>query len=153
MISNIDSMIKWASGFVDGEGYLQYKQEPYKRIRMEVCNTDFRPIEVLQEIFGGKVYYRKPRVTAKGTITKPQKMWVVLNEECYEACKSLLPFLITSKKIDVAKQTDTTGLWDTTKGFIIKKKDIEQIDSNVVEFKPKETWVEGYKKWKEENND
>ncbi len=104
MISNIESMIKWASGFVDGEGYLQYKQEPYKRIRMEVCNTDFRPIEVLQEIFGGKVYYKKPRVSAKGTITKPQKIWVVLNEECYEACKSLLPFLITSKKINTAKQ-------------------------------------------------
>ena len=104
MISNIESMIKWASGFVDGEGYLQYKQEPYKRIRMEVCNTDFAPIEILQEIFGGKVYYRKPRVSAKGTITKPQKMWVILNEECYEACKSLLPFLITKKKKDIAKQ-------------------------------------------------
>ena len=50
-------------------------------------------------------------------------------------------------------QTDTTGLWDTTKGFVIKKKDIEQIDSNIIEFKPKETWVEGYKKWKEESND
>ena len=50
-------------------------------------------------------------------------------------------------------QTNTTGLWDTTKGFVIKKKDIEQIDSNVIEFKPKETWVEGYKKWKEESND
>tara|TARA_R100000353_G_scaffold48412_1_gene38503 strand:- start:101 stop:370 length:270 start_codon:yes stop_codon:yes gene_type:complete len=50
-------------------------------------------------------------------------------------------------------QTDTTGLWDTTKGFVIKKKDIERIESNVVEFKPKETWVEGYKKWKEESND
>ena len=35
----------------------------------------------------------------------------------------------------------------------IKKKDIERIESNVVEFKPKETWVEGYKKWKEESND
>ena len=35
MISNIDSMIKWASGFVDGEGYIQYKQEPYKRIRID----------------------------------------------------------------------------------------------------------------------
>ena len=35
----------------------------------------------------------------------------------------------------------------------IKKKDIELIESNVVEFKPKETWVEGYKKWKEESND
>tara|TARA_R100000697_G_scaffold69827_1_gene82194 strand:- start:525 stop:653 length:129 start_codon:yes stop_codon:yes gene_type:complete len=31
-------------------------------------------------------------------------MWVILNEECYEACKSLLPFLITKKKKDVAKQ-------------------------------------------------
>ena len=50
-------------------------------------------------------------------------------------------------------QTNTTGLWDTTKGFVIKKKDIEQIDSNIIEFKPKETWVEGYKKWKEESND
>ena len=35
----------------------------------------------------------------------------------------------------------------------IKKKDIERIESNVIEFKPKETWVEGYKKWKEESND
>ena len=31
-------------------------------------------------------------------------MWVILNEECYEACKSLLPFLITKKKKDIAKQ-------------------------------------------------
>ena len=50
-------------------------------------------------------------------------------------------------------QTNTTGLWDTTKGFVIKKKDIEQIDSNVIEFKPKEPWAVGYKKWKEESND
>ena len=35
----------------------------------------------------------------------------------------------------------------------IKKKDIERIESNIIEFKPKETWVEGYKKWKEESND
>ena len=35
----------------------------------------------------------------------------------------------------------------------IKKKDIERIESNVIEFKPKETWVEGYKKWKDESND
>jgi|TARA_E500000318_G_C3504947_1_gene189888 hypothetical protein len=102
MISNIDSMIKWASGFVDGEGYIQYKQEPYKRIRIEVCNTDFTPIEILHDLFGGKVYDRKPRRTAKGTLSKPQKMWVVLNEECYEACKSLLPFLTTQKRINTA---------------------------------------------------
>jgi len=104
MISNIDSMIKWASGFIDGEGYLQYKQEPYKRIRIEVCNTDFTPIKILHELFGGKIYDRKPRVSAIGTITKPQKTWVVLNEECYEACKSLLPFLTTEKRINTAKE-------------------------------------------------
>ncbi len=104
MISNIDSMIKRASGFVDGEGYLQYKQQPYKRIKIEVCNTDFRPIEILQEIFGGKIYDRKPRVTSIGTLSKPQKMWVVLNEECYEACKSMLPFLATTKRINTATE-------------------------------------------------
>ena len=102
--SNIDSMIKWASGFIDGEGYLQYKQEPYKRIRIEVCNTDFTPIKILHELFGGKIYDRKPRVSAIGTITKPQKTWVALNEECYEVCKSLLPFLTTEKRINTAKE-------------------------------------------------
>ena len=104
MISNIDSMIKWASGFVDGEGYIQHQLSPYKRTKIEVCNTDFKPIELLQEIFGGKVYHRKPRLTAKGTLSKPQKMWVVLNEECYKVCKSLLPFLNTTKRINVARE-------------------------------------------------
>ena len=37
--------------------------------------------------------------------------------------------------------------------FNIKKKDIQQIETNVVEFKPKEPWAVGYKKWKEGNND
>tara|TARA_B100000401_G_C52673449_1_gene656098 strand:+ start:629 stop:886 length:258 start_codon:yes stop_codon:yes gene_type:complete len=46
-------------------------------------------------------------------------------------------------------QTNTTGLWDTTKGFVIKKKHIEQIEEPEYEG----TWVEGYKKWKEESND
>ena len=35
----------------------------------------------------------------------------------------------------------------------IKKKDIERIESNIIEFKPKEPWAVGYKKWKEESND
>lgn len=104
MLSNINSMIKWASGFVDGEGYIQYKQEPYKRIRIEVCNTDFTPIQILKDLFGGRIYDRKPRITAKGTLSKPQKIWVVLNDECYEACKSLLPFLTTEKRIQTANK-------------------------------------------------
>ena len=102
MISNIDDRIKWASGFIDGEGYIQYKQKPYKRIRIEVCNTDFKPIEILHDLFGGRISDSKPRVTAKGTLSKPQKIWEVLNDECYEACQSLLPYLTTKKRIDTA---------------------------------------------------
>ena len=31
-------------------------------------------------------------------------MWVVLNEECYEVCKSIIPFLVTSKRIKTSQQ-------------------------------------------------
>ena len=54
--------------------------------------------------------------------------------------------------VDDWQQQDTVGLWDNG-GFKIKKKDIEQITSNVVEFKPKEPWAVGYEKWKKENNE
>ena len=46
------------------------------------------------------------------------------------------------------EQQTTVGLWDNG-GFNIKKKDIEQIEEHEYEG----TWVEGYKKWKEESND
>ena len=36
--------LSYASGFIDGEGYIQYVQSPYKRIRIEVCGTEFTPI-------------------------------------------------------------------------------------------------------------
>ena len=35
----------------------------------------------------------------------------------------------------------------------IKKKDIEEIKTNVVKLKIKKPWSEGYKEWKENTND
>ena len=35
----------------------------------------------------------------------------------------------------------------------IKKKDIEEIKTNVVKLKIKKPWSEGYKEWKEKQND
>ena len=35
----------------------------------------------------------------------------------------------------------------------IKKKDIEEIKTNIVKLKIKKPWSEGYKEWKEKQND
>ena len=50
------------------------------------------------------------------------------------------------------EQQTTVGLWDNG-GFNIKKKDIEEIKTNVVKLKIKKPWSEGYKKLKENTND
>jgi len=50
------------------------------------------------------------------------------------------------------EQQTTVGLWDNG-GFNIKKKDIEEIKTNVVKLKIKKPWSKGYKEWKENTND
>ena len=46
------------------------------------------------------------------------------------------------------EQQNTVGLWDNG-GFNIKKKDIEEIKTNIVKLKIKKPWTEGYKEWQE----
>mgnify|MGYP003637912375 FL=1 len=104
----------WAASFIDGEGYVEYKRIPKKNgrgivyptivIKIEVCNTDFAPIRFLKEIFGGVIYKRKSRITAKGTKTLPQEMWTIYHKKVYEVCKDILPFLMTTQRKDKAKQ-------------------------------------------------
>ena len=96
--------LSYASGFIDGEGYIQYVQSPYKRIRIEVCGTEFPPIRFLQKLFGGRIYKSKPRITATGKKAKPQEIWVALNETAYDVCKAVLPYLKIPRKQDVAKE-------------------------------------------------
>ena len=38
---------RWASAYIDGEGYLQFENVKYKRKRIEVTGTDFAPIRLL----------------------------------------------------------------------------------------------------------
>ena len=40
--------VSYASGFIDGEGYLQFENVKYKRKRIEVVGTEFTPIRFLQ---------------------------------------------------------------------------------------------------------
>jgi hypothetical protein len=106
--------IIWASSYIDGEGYMEYKKIPKANgrgkvynstvIKIEVCGTDFTPIRRLKEIFGGVIYNRKPRLTAKGNWSKPQEMWTLYHKNVYKVCKEILPFLTTSKRIDKAER-------------------------------------------------
>ena len=49
---------RWASAYIDGEGYLQFENVKYKRKRIEVTGTDFAPIRLLHKLFGGRIYKR-----------------------------------------------------------------------------------------------
>ena len=96
--------VSYASGFIDGEGYLQFENVKYKRKRIEVVGTEFTPIRFLQKLFGGRIYKSKPRITATGKTTKPQEIWVALNETAYKVCKTVLPYLLTKQRIKKAKE-------------------------------------------------
>ena len=45
---------RWASAFIDAEGYIQFENVKYKRKRIEVTGTDFTTIILLHNIFGGR---------------------------------------------------------------------------------------------------
>ena len=95
---------RWASAYIDGEGYLQFENVKYKRKRIEVTGTDFAPIRLLHKLFGGRIYKSKPRITATGKKAKPQEIWVALNETAYEVCKAVLPYLKIPKKRKIAER-------------------------------------------------
>ena len=105
---------RWASAFIDAEGYIKYAKKPKANgrgkvynstdIKIEVCGTDFTPIRFLHKIFGGIIYKRKPRLTAKGNWSKPQEMWTVYHKNVYKVCKTILPYLMTKKRIKTAKE-------------------------------------------------
>ena len=95
---------RWASAYIDGEGYIQFENVKYKRKRIEVVGTEFTPIRFLQKLFGGRIYKSKPRITATGKKAKPQEIWVALNETAYAVCKAVLPYLKIPRKQDVAKE-------------------------------------------------
>ena len=105
---------RWASAFIDGEGMIHYSKKPRPNgrgkiynsttIKIEVCGTDFTPIRFLNKLFGGVIYKRKPRLTSKGRWSKPQEMWTIYHRNAYKVCKTILPYLLTKKRIKTAKE-------------------------------------------------
>jgi len=114
-MNNYNSEIIYATAFIDAEGHIEFKTRakkngrgkiyPCKAIRIEVCNTDFKPVEDLKSTFNrGFLSYPKRRIKKNGTLGKQQIKWTVSHKNCYEVVKLILPFLKTESRINSAKQ-------------------------------------------------
>jgi hypothetical protein len=113
--SNLDSELIYASAFIDGEGHIEFKTRPKKNsrgkiynckaIRIEVCNTDFKPVEDLQKTFDcGFISYPKRRLRKDGELGKQQIKWCATHKDCYKVGKLILPFLKTTNRINTVKE-------------------------------------------------
>ena len=96
--------VSYASGFIDGEGYLQFENVKYKRKRIEVVGTEFTPIRFLQKLFGGRIYNSSPRITGTGKKAKLQEIWVVLNRDACKVCHTILPYLKITRKKEIVRK-------------------------------------------------
>jgi|TARA_R100000084_G_scaffold17385_1_gene5684 hypothetical protein len=104
--------INYIAGLFDGEGcittsqIMKYNPMMKKRylcttIRAEISNTDFGLIDDCYKFFGkiGHICNIKPRITAIGNKTKPQKRWQLTHRQVEKVLKKLLPYLRNKDKI------------------------------------------------------
>ena len=104
--------ISYIAGLFDGEGcittsqIMKYNPMMKKRylcttIRAEISNTDFGLIDDCYKFFGkiGHICNIKPRITAIGNKTKPQKRWQLTHRQVEKVLKKLLPYLRNKDKI------------------------------------------------------
>ena len=104
--------ISYIAGLFDGEGcittsqIMKYNPMMKKRyscttIRAEISNTDFGLIDDCYKFFGkiGHICDIKPRITAIGNKTKPQKRWQLTHRQVEKVLKRLLPYLRNKDKI------------------------------------------------------
>ena len=104
--------INYIAGLFDGEGcittskIMKYNPMMKKRylcttIRAEISNTDFGLINDCYKFFGkiGHICNIKPRITAIGNKTKPQKRWQLTHRQVEKVLKKLLPYLRNKDKI------------------------------------------------------
>lgn len=115
MISNIAQEIIYASAFIDAEGHIEFKTRlkknsrgkiyPCKSIRVEVCNTDFKPVEDLHSLFEcGSISYPKRRYKKNGELGKQQIKWSVSHRDCYKVIQMILPFQKSEPRIKTANE-------------------------------------------------
>jgi hypothetical protein len=114
-MSNLNQELIYATAFIDAEGHIEFKTRlkkngrgkiyPCKSIRVEVTNTDFKPVEDLHNLFNcGFISYPKRRLKKNGELGKQQIKWNASHKDCYKVMQMILPFQKSEARIEVANQ-------------------------------------------------
>jgi hypothetical protein len=114
-MSNLNQELIYATAFIDAEGHIEFKTRlkkngrgkiyPCKSIRVEVTNTDFKPVEDLHKFFNcGSISYPKRRLKKNGELGKQQIKWNASHKDCYKVMQMILPFQKSEARIEVANQ-------------------------------------------------
>jgi len=114
-MSNLNQELIYATAFIDAEGHIEFKTRlkkngrgkiyPCKSIRVEVTNTDFKPVEDLHNFFNcGSISYPKRRLKKNGKLGKQQIKWNASHKDCYKVMQMILPFQKSEARIEVANQ-------------------------------------------------
>ncbi len=114
-MSNLNQELIYATAFIDAEWHIEFKTRlkkngrgkiyPCKSIRVEVTNTDFKPVEDLHNFFNcGSISYPKRRLKKNGELGKQQIKWNASHKDCYKVMQMILPFQKSEARIKVANQ-------------------------------------------------
>lgn len=97
MYGLFDPRIVYIAGFLDGEGSVMIQKTGsggYYSLRVQISNTDIRPLEVIKLLFGGNIHKQE----SKDIRHKSPYMWYVNGDPAAEMLERLLPHLIIKKE-------------------------------------------------------
>jgi len=94
--------LAYCAGFFDGEGCIHIERfqdnrhlHPQYALRLELANTDTRPLQLFKDLFGGSIRKRKePRPEKWSTAW----VWQIKTNMAKIFLDELMPFLVTKKE-------------------------------------------------------
>ena len=94
--------VRWAAGFLDGEGCIQVRSRKTVRRRsyyltLYAGQVDPRPLYALMDLFGGSVV-RRTNASALARGRRKMFMWRITGRTCESALRQLLPYFIVKKR-------------------------------------------------------
>lgn len=94
--------VAWAAGFIDGEGCIRIetsfankdRRRPIAMLRVSCGQSVNRPLEKLEELFGGTLTSHPARGLGYGT----SYMWSIAARKAADCLSKLVPYLVVKKR-------------------------------------------------------
>lgn len=94
-----DVDIAYAAGFFDGEGHVRCDiHNGYPMLKVSVSQQDPQPLDWLQTLFGGRVYFRTVGSTKYRFKTNGCHTWQIHTTDAYLFLDVVLPYLMVKKQ-------------------------------------------------------